>query len=422
MQRCLLVLYVCAGGIALFAGTDVSNTLAVLPFANVSQTGMSASDPAALDWIGESIAETLRAAAAGRGLSTLERGELEDAFRRLRLRERSRLTDASVLKLGETVDAEQVVFGTFEYQRPAPGAQDRGSLKISGRVYDRRRMKQSSEFTESGALEDLATLEAHLAWRALSLLAPELAPAEPDFRTMRSPVRLDAEENYTRGLLARTPEQKEKYFSQAARLDARFSRPAFELGRLNYNRKQYRVAADWLEKIGANDAHYREASFLLGLSRYYSGDYAASQKAFQMIATQVPLGSVYNNLGASESRRGMPQALDDFRKALESDPGDPDYLFNVGYALWRKGDYTAAADRFRAVLDRVPEDDMATLLLGRCLKKQGFNPALDSRLTGVERLKSNYEERAWRLLKSLVESKTPPPSGPDPKTVDSKLP
>ena len=58
------------------------------------------------------------------------------------------------------------------------------------------------------------------------------------------------------------------------------------------------------------------------------------------------------------------------------------------------------------MLERVPDDDFSTLLLGRCLKKQGFNPAIDTRLVGLERLKTNYEERAWRQLKSLLDSST----------------
>ena len=119
----------------------------------------------------------------------------------------------------------------------------------------------------------------------------------------------------------------------------------------------------------------------------------------------VPLSEVYNNLGASESRRNLPQAIDDFRKAVDGDSNDPVYRFNLGYALWKKSDFAAAADQFRAVLDRTPEDQMATLLLGRCLKKQPLNPSVDARLVALERLKSNYEERAYWQLKSMVEPK-----------------
>jgi tetratricopeptide (TPR) repeat protein len=271
---------------------------------------------------------------------------------------------------------------------------------------DRRKMRQSSEFEESGALDDLSALEAHLAWRALTLVAEDRAVSESEFRSLRPPVRLDAEESYIRGLMARTPEQRESYFLQAARLDARFAHPCYQLGALHYQRKEYRQAAEWLEKVSADSADYHRASFLLGLARFQSGDYAAAQKAFQTVAAAVPLSEVYNNLAAAESRRNLPQAVDDFRKALEGDASDPLYHFNTGYALWKKGDFAAAAERFRAALDRDPTDQAATLLLGRCLKKQGPRAdASDARLQNLERLKTTFEERAYLQLKSLLDRK-----------------
>ncbi len=376
-----------------------ADTAAVLPFWN------NATNQANLDWIGVSIAETVRESLGSRGILTLERNEVGDAFRRLNLRERVPLSEASVIKIGESVDAEQIVFGTFEFTPNAAGTGSKGSLKISARAIDRRRFRLMTEFTESGALEDLATLQAHLAWRALAVLAPKLAPPESEFRSVRTAIRLDSEENYVRGLLARDPAQKEKFFLQAARLDARFSHPCYQLGQIHYQRKEYREAAEWLEKVAADDMHYREANFLLGLARFQSGDYPGAQKAFQAILATVPLGEVYNNLGAAESRRNLPQAIDDFKKASEGDPNDPVYRFNLGYALWKKGDFGLAADHFRAVVERAPDDQMATLLLGRCLKKQGFHAATDARLANLEKIKSEYQERAYWQLKSMLDSK-----------------
>src|SRR5579864_6186156 len=420
--RLRIALALSAAAIPLFA----QNT-AVLPFSNASSSNASSAsvassgisgavrNPASLDWIGESIAETLRAAFASRGVLTLERDRIAEAYRRLQLRERTELTEASMLKLGEVLDAEQVVHGTFSFAPAEPGAPSasKGSLKIQARVSDRRRLRQSAVFEETGALEDLATLESHLAWRALTVVAPARAPAESEFRSLRTPVPLDALENYIRGLLAAAPEQKEKYFAQAARLDADFSPPAFELGKIHFERKEYREAAEWLQHVGPAENHYREASFFLGFARYQAGDFEAARKAFQMIAEKVPIGPVWNNLGAAESRQNLPQAIETFRKALAQDPSDPDYHFNVGYALFKKGDFAAAADSFRAVLDRDPADQMATLLLGRCLKKQGLRPAKgevaasDARLQALERLKDTYEERVYFQLKSILESPTP---------------
>jgi len=388
---------------------------AVLPFSNVSLFNASPEastirSPASMDWIGESIAETLRAALATRGVLIFERDRIAEAYRRLQLRERTELTEASILKLGEVLDAEQVVHGTFSFV-PAAAAggstsTSKGSLKIQARVSDRRHLRQSAVFEETGAIEDLATLESHLAWRALTMVAPSRAPAEAEFRSLRTPVPLDVLENYIRGLLATAPEQKEKYFTQAARLDPDYSPPAYELGRIHFEKKEYREAAVWLEHVGPSENHYREATFLLGYARYQAGDFEAARKAFQTIAEKVPIGPVWNNLGAAESRLNLPQAVDTFRKALEQDPSDPDYHFNLGYALFKKGDFAAAADRFRAVLDRNPGDQMATLLLGRCLKKQGLRAATasDARLQALERLKDTYEERVYFQLKSILES------------------
>lgn len=380
------------------AAPAFADTTAVLAFWNNSKAQPN------LDWIGVSIAETIRESLGSRGLLVLDRDETEDAVHRLGLRSRAPLSEASVMKIGDVTDAEQVIFGAFEFvpEDGSPAAGAHGSLRISARILDRRKMRLSPEFAEGGALEDLATLQAHLAWRALAMLAPRLAPPESEFRSVRAPIRLDAEENYVRGLLARDPAQRERFFLQAARLDPRFSHPCYQLGQIHYRRKEYREAAEWLQKIPPEDPHYREGQFLLGLALYQSGDFAGAQKEFQMIAAVVPIGEIWNNLAAAESRRNLPQAADDFRKAAEGDPADPVYQFNLGYALWKKGDFAGAAESFRRVLNHDPEDAMATLLLGRCLKKQGYRGPADERLSALERLKTVYEERAYWQLKSVL--------------------
>jgi tetratricopeptide (TPR) repeat protein len=377
-----------------------ADTAAVLPFLNRT------ANTANLDWIGESVAETVREAFGITGVMTLGRNETQEAYRRLSLRQGIPLTEASVMKIGETLDAESIVYGSFEFTPPASGPVTAGSLHVTARVLDRRHMRASPEFTETGSLEDLATIEAHLAWRALTLIAPAMAPAESEFRSLRTPIRLDAEENYVRGLLAQTFEQKEKYFSAAARLDPHFAHAFYQLGQLHYQRREYRQAVTWLEKVGMADIHSHEANFLLGLARFQSGDYKGAQQTFQMIAAAVPLSEVYNNLGAAESRANLQQAsIDDFRRALDGDSNDPLYRFNLGYALWKKGDFGAAADTFRALLELDPGDSTAPLLLARCVKKQGPRSSPDPRLDNLERLKTNFEERAYMQLKSLLAPK-----------------
>src|ERR1700704_5727519 len=83
-----------------------ADTVLVLPFFNLSNS-------ANLDWIGESIAETIRESLAAQGVLALSREDRQEAFRRLSIRPYALLTHASVIKLGESLDAGQVVFGQY---------------------------------------------------------------------------------------------------------------------------------------------------------------------------------------------------------------------------------------------------------------------------------------------------------------------
>ena len=372
-----------------------ADTYFVLPFFNLSKSPN-------LNWIGESLAESLREALSSEGLITLDRDDCLEAYRRLAIRPYSVLTTASVVKIGEAVDAEQVVFGSFDFKTNPDSSKTRGSLQITARLLDLKHVKQGPELREVGALEDLAALQGHLAWQLLRYLQPKDAPSEAEFRERHPAVRVDAIENYVRGLLAANPDDEHRLFTQAARLDPHYSQPCFQLGRLLWKRKEYKSAADWFQKVAPTDVHYHEANFFLGLSRYYTGDFAGAQAAFEMVARIVPLNEVFNNLGAAESRTNLPDALANFRKALEGDESDPAYRFNVGYALWKQGDFKSAAENFRAVLEHNPDDAQASLLLARCASRSGSRPG-EASSEGLERLKTNYEENAYLQLKAVLQ-------------------
>lgn len=378
------------------AGSAWADNYLVLPLVNQTRDKN-------LDWIGDSLAEAIREALASEGLVALEREDRAEAYQRLSIRPYTLLTKASVVKIGQELDAEQVIYGQFDL-KPITGAAEksRGSLQVTAHLLDLKHLKQGPDFGEVGALEDLAALQRHLAWQTLQFVDPRSAPSEADFLRRHPAVRVDAIENYVRGLLAPTLEEKHRLFTQAVRLDSGYSQPCFQLGKLQLQRKEYKFAAEWFQKLPPDDVHYREASFLLGLCKFYTGDFIGAQSAFQSVADAVPLNAVLNNLGAAESRRNVPRALEDFKKALEGDESDPAYHFNVGYVLWKQGDFDAAATRFRAVLERNKDDADARFLLARCEKRSGPRPG-DTRTEGLERLKTNYEESAWWQLKAALQ-------------------
>src|SRR5882724_3906903 len=386
----------------LLCGNTVAqaDTVLVIPFFNQSTSQN-------IDWIGEAIAETIRESLASQGVLVLSRDDRLEAYRRLSIRPNAVLTRASIIKLGEALDASQVIYGHYEIAGAGASQSEvaaRDSLHMGARILDLKHTRQSPEFEEIGALEDLASLETHLAWRCLNSLAPKSAPSEQEFRRDRPPVRLDAMENYIRGLLATSLEQKHRLFTQAVRLAPRFSEPSFQLAKIAWDKKDYSLASGWLEKVNRTDSHFFEAMFLLGLCRYYTADFAGAEKNLEIVAAAVPLNEVLNDLGAAQLRLRSPSAVDNFRRALEGDSTDPDYHFNLGYALWQRGDFDKAAGIFRALLDRNPDDAEAVLFLGRCLKKDGPR-AGDPRSEGRERLKLNFEETAYRQLKAELESK-----------------
>ena len=375
-------------------GSLPAATTLVLPFFNHSNS-------ANLDWIGESIAESVRDSLASEGLLVLDRDDRLEGYRRLSLRPGAELTHASVIKIGEGLDAANVIYGFYELL-PAPDGnpQTKGALRITARIIDLKHTRQAAPLIELGALEDLARLEAHLGWQALESLKGKAAPSEQDFLKARPPVRIDAVENYVRGLLATSPEQQHHFFTQAARLDEHYSQPCFRLGKAYWEKDDYKSAAGWLERVARTDPHYLEAQFFLGLSKYYNGDFAGAEQAFELVAAEVPLNEVLNDLGAAEARRNNTAgAIANFKKALEGDNSDPDYHFNLGYTLWRAGQYEAAVESFREVVARDQGDAEATTLLGRSLKLDGPRPG-DPKTEARERLKTNYDEAAYRQLQA----------------------
>lgn len=380
--------------LVLFSGVIRAETALVLPFFNHSKSSN-------LDWIGESIAETVRDVLTSEGLLILDRADRLEAYRRLSLRTNAEMTHASIIKIGQSLDASNVIYGSYELLPAEPGKdQSKGSLRITARILDLKHMRQGSAFGELGALEELAALEVHLGWRTLQLLNPKTTISEREFLSLRPRVRIDAVENYVRGLLATSPEQRHRFFTQAARLDEHYSQPCFQLGKIYWEKKDYKVAAGWLDRVARTDPHYREAQFFLGLCRYSNGDFSGAEQAFQLVADTVPLNEVYNDLGAAQARRNnTAAAISSFKKALEGDSADPDYHFNLGYTLWRAGQYPAAIESLRAVVARNPNDAEATTLLGRALKQDGPKPG-DPKIESRERLKTNYDEAAYRQLQA----------------------
>src|SRR3954471_9853889 len=114
--------------VVLLCASLCADTTLVLPFFNHSKSPN-------LDWIGESIAESVSDSLSSEGVLVLDRMDRLEAYRRLSVRPGAELTHASVLKIGDSLDAATVIYGSYELTQPAT-AQSKGSVRIEARIVD----------------------------------------------------------------------------------------------------------------------------------------------------------------------------------------------------------------------------------------------------------------------------------------------
>ena len=372
--------------LALFAAAPAfPATVLVLQFQNHSQY----SD---LNWVGESVAETLMNEYAAANQIVLDRGARVEAMHRLALRPGATFTKATLIRLGQSLDADYLCYGTYDANLPADSSELKdSSVQVSARFLDLRHMHDGPEASESGKLSELSRLEEHLAFATLKYLEPKANLVLSDFMAPNKLIRVDAEESYVRGLLSPSGDQQQKWFLQAIALDPNFSSPAFELGRLALQKKDYPQALSWFQHIHANDPHYHEARFKMGLAAYSAADYTSAANFFREVLKTYPLNEVYNNLGAAELQLNQAAALSDLHRAADGDPNDPTYLFNLGAALLKNARFDDAAKALQSVLDRKPGDADATTLLERAQ-----NHDSSAKPDVPERLKLNLDATAFR--------------------------
>ncbi len=374
-------------------------TVVVLRFQNASQY----SD---LNWVGESVASTLMNEFAGQNEIVLSRGARSEAIRKLSLRPDANYTKATLIRLGQLLDADYLCFGSFTVSLPSPEAPLKdSSIRVAAQFVDLRKMHDGPEFSEAGRLTELSRLQEHLAFESLKYLQPKADLKLDDFLGPQRAVRLDAQESYVRGLLSENREQKQKWFLQAAALDDKFAGPAYELGRMCLDQKQYTQAIQWLRRVVPSYPGYSDARFRMGLAAYGAADYTAAAGYFREVLKAYPLSEVYNNLGAAESQMNLPVAADEFRHALETDPENSAYLFNLGMTLLKAGSFEDAAKVFQRVLNHDLNDAEARTLLDQARRGQ---PVLPNNKLPAQRLKTNLNTTAFRQLKAVLQ-----PAGTD---------
>jgi len=382
----LLLLAIAATSVVAQNTSLSGQSVFILPFENRSNAP-------GLEWISESFPELLEERLASPGIYVLTREDRLRACDRMGIPAAVHPSRATVYRIAEQMDADVIVLGHYSF--------DGRNFTATAQMLDMHRERLSSEIVESGSLLQLIDVQTALAWDLIRLLRPGSSVTKQAFTAGVPPVRLDAFENYVRGVTAANSEEQIRRFREAIRLNPAYPDALLQLGKVYYEQRQYDQAVSTLARVPQNDSQSREANFYLGLSAYYQGDFQRAEAAFRFVTERLPLPEVYNNLGVAVSRRGGRSAVECFQRASDVDPNDSDYRFNLGLAFYRAGNLTAASRQLREALDLRSNDGEAKSLLdtvnAQATKGVQPHPGTPMHLP-LERIRPNYEESTFRQL------------------------
>src|SRR5208283_2861425 len=229
-------------------GSSEVRSLLVFPFENLSPR-------ADLNWISESFAQVLSSRLPQPDNYVLDRDERNAAYTQLGMPMDAPLTLASEFKVAQTLGVDWAILGNFNVTE--------NRLVAHAQLLDVKLLRLSQPLEVSGDLTELVDLQTRLVWRLLATHDAGFAVnSEEDFRRSFHDIRLDAFENYIRGLVATDDASRLHFFTEAERLDPSDRRAAFALGRFYFEQKDYAHSALWLGKVEASDSAYDESLFL----------------------------------------------------------------------------------------------------------------------------------------------------------------
>jgi Tfp pilus assembly protein PilF/TolB-like protein len=376
-------LFLLLSALAFGQGAPGTHTVLVLPFDNSShQPG--------LEWIGEAFPEVLGQRLNTQSLFPISRDDRQYAFDRMGIPVNLHASRATLYRIATELDANYIVLGSYSF--------DGRIFTTRAQVLDMASLRLSADLVESGPLNDLIGIQTTLAWDVLHQMLPNASEPRQAFVQHAPAIRLDAFENFIRGVVAGGSADRIRYLKASIALDSHYGQAILLLAKTYFATHEYEQASLLFATISPDDPAFGEANFLLGLCEYHLGHFEKASTAFKATAERIPLTEVLNNIGVTENRRGHHDAADYFQKAVQADPSDPDYHFNLGVALYRKGDLTGAQRQLRETLSLRPNDSEA----------RQFQEALAASLAAavrpatltvpLTRIKRNYDESSYRQL------------------------
>jgi tetratricopeptide (TPR) repeat protein len=379
------------------AQRPVTDRVLVVPFAN-------ARHETRLQWLGEASAVLLEDHLRARGVGAISRDERARAFEDLHLPLTASLSHATVIKVGHIVGATQVIVGQFGL--------DGSTLRIDAHAIRIDVGRVEPEVSEQAPLTDLFASFGRLASR----LAPDAAaPAAPP----QSNPPLAAFENYIKGLVAESPVAQAAFLEAAIKALPAYDRAELALWDVRSAADDHVSALAAARAVSPSSPLSSRARFLAGVSLVELRRYDEAFAVFKAWADEAPsradksagIAAAFNNLGVIQIRRGSTAETGTptffLTKAADADPGDADFLFNLGYAYMLDRNNQAAIYWLRESVRRDPGDPDAHFVLAAALQGSSSEVEAERERELARRLSSRYGE----LERRAALEKLPVPKG-----------
>ncbi len=371
--------------------TNHGRILLVLPFDN--RTGQPS-----LEWIREAAADLLSTRFASAGFAPMTRADRVYALDRLGLPQGFQPSRASSLKLAQTLDADYIVVGNYRT--------DGNTIDAQAQLVDVSHLRMTPAVIAYGAMGNMIAVFDSLAWKLTREVDPGFSVAEETFVAAGESLRIDAYEQYIRGITEPDQAERLRHLQQSVKLSPGFSPAWMALGREQYQAQQYEEATQAFAKVDPNSQDALESAFYRGLSLLFSGNYAGAEKAFAAVARVLPLAEVVNNEAVAISRQGRDgTAL--FVQAASSDPNAADYHFNLAVSLKRQGKTAAALNELAQCVKLRPGDSEA-----QSLEQAWKSPASAQAAAGgtkaaapdpLERIVRSFDANAFRQAAVMLD-------------------
>ncbi len=358
----------------------------MLPFDN--RTGQPS-----LEWMREAAAAILSTRFASAGFDPTSRSDRMYALDHLGLPEGFQPSRASSIKLAQTLDADSIVVGNYTI--------DGNTLVAEASLVDVPNLRMMPAVNASGPMRDMMSVFSALAWKLTRQLDPGFRGSEETFIAAGRQIRVDAFEQYIRGVTEPDQAERQRHLEQAVKLSPGFSSAWMALGREEYNQQRYAEAAEAYAKVDRSSADGLEAGFYGGLALLFQGDYAPAAQSFADVARVLPLASVLNNEGVALSRQDK-DGSSFFIQAAAADPDDADYHFNLAISLKRHGNLPGAIGEMAQCAKLHPADDEAQTLLAAWKTPAGTATGSVS-ADPLERIVRTFDAAAFKQAAAMMD-------------------